>query len=73
MTSLDQGDKALTVDRFKLEGDSVRFEMIDIGAVYKGTMRLDGSEFFGVWIQNGTEFPLTFRRMTPKPGASPPG
>lgn len=73
LTSLDQGKTAMPVDSFQLEGNSVGFEMLDIGALYKGTMKPDGSEFFGVWIQSGTEFPLTFRRMSQPPGKSPPG
>jgi hypothetical protein len=62
LTSLDQGGASHPVESFELKGDAVRFEMLDIGAMYKGTMKPDGAEFFGVWIQNGTEFPLTFRR-----------
>ena len=73
LISLDQGDKAMPVDSFKLEGTEVRFEMLDIGALYKGTMRPDGSEFFGVWVQDGTEFPVTFRRIKQEPGSHPPG
>lgn len=72
LTSLDQGGQAHPVDSFQLEGNSVRFEMLDIGALYKGTMKPDGSEFFGVWIQAGTEFPLTFRRMGQPSGTTPP-
>ena len=71
LVSLDQGGQAMPVDSFKLDGESVRFEILDIGALYRGTMRPDGSEFFGVWIQNGTEFPLTFRRTSQGPEAKP--
>ncbi len=71
LTSLDQGGQALPVDSFRVEGDSVRFEMLDIGALYKGTMKPDGSEFFGVWIQQGSEFPLTFRRMSQASATTP--
>lgn len=73
LTSLDQGRSAMTVDAFKVDGASVDFEMLDIGALYKGTMKPDGSEIYGVWIQTGSEFPLTFRRMSPAPGTSPAG
>jgi len=71
LTSLDQGGPPLPVDGFQLDGAAVRFEMLGIGALYNGTMKPDGSEFFGVWVQSGSEFPLTFRRMTPARGASP--
>lgn len=67
LTSLDQGGVSHPVESFELKGDAVRFEMLDIGAMYKGTMKPDGSEFFGVWIQSGTEFPLTFRRTSQAP------
>jgi len=62
LISLDQGGAELPVDSFRVDGDSVRFEMLGIGAVYNGKMKLDGSEFTGLWIQTGREFPLTFRR-----------
>lgn len=72
LTSLDQGGQAQQLDSVQLVGDSVRFEMLGIGALYKGTMKPDGSEFFGVWIQQGTEFPLTFRRVSQAAVTDPP-
>lgn len=71
LASLDQGGSVLPVDGFQVEGDSVRFEMLGIGALYTGTMKPDGSEIFGVWIQTGSEFPLTFRRLSQAPATSP--
>jgi len=62
LTSLDQGGAAQPIDAFRVSGDSVYFEMLGIGAAYDGKMRPDGSEFTGLWIQGGREFPLTFRR-----------
>lgn len=65
LDGLDQGVSGVPVTDFYTKDGSVRFVLYDIGARYEGTMKSDGSEFTGVWIQSGQEFPVTFRRRDP--------
>ena len=62
LDSIDQGVMGTPVSSFVVQGDSVWFPMVSIGAEYQGTMRKDGSEIIGLWRQTGQEFPVTFRR-----------
>ena len=70
--SLDQGT-TLPIDVATVNGDSVRLEFKTVGAVYEGKLNADRSEIVGQLSQGGGVFPLTFKRSSSLPAATPAG
>jgi hypothetical protein len=70
LDSLDQG-ASLPINGFKVEGESVRFEIAQVGGRYQGSLAPAGNEIRGTWTQSGIEQPLVWVRG-PAEGASPP-
>jgi fermentation-respiration switch protein FrsA (DUF1100 family) len=69
--SIDQGALGLPVDLVELKARAVTLGMKTVNGSYKGTLSPDGKEIAGTWRQ-GTELPLTFRRIDSVPELSRP-
>jgi uncharacterized protein len=66
---LDSPDQSITdmlVDTIALKDKSLRFELKRLRATFEGKLSQEGSEISGHWEQQGTQLPLTFRRLTQK-------
>lgn len=62
LDSLDQDSMDLKVNTITLNSGALHFEMVDLGAVYDGTLSSDGAEFTGIFAQGGNNFPLILRK-----------
>ncbi len=62
LNSVDQG-AVIPMQNVTLKGDSIRFEVKDVGGVYEGTLNAARTEFTGTWTQSGAPAqPITFTR-----------
>jgi murein DD-endopeptidase len=69
LNSVDQG-AVIPMQNITLKGDSVRFEVKDVGGLYEGTLNAARTEFMGTWTQSGAPGqPITFTRSAEDPAA----
>ena len=62
LDSPDQGATDLPLDSVSVAGDTFRFEMKSLGAMYEGKLASDGDQITGEFHQGGQAFPLSFKR-----------
>ncbi|HZS10056.1 MAG TPA: alpha/beta hydrolase [Blastocatellia bacterium] len=62
MDSPDQGANGLKIDTIALQGQTLQFEMKQIGASYEGKLNAEATEISGQFTQGGATLPLTFKR-----------
>jgi hypothetical protein len=62
MDSPDQGAKDLPVSAVTVHGDSVRFELKNLGAAFDGRLDATASTLTGNWHQGGQSLPLVLAR-----------
>jgi len=62
LDSPDQGATDLPLDSVSVAGDTFRFEMKSLGAMYEGKLASDGDQLTGEFHQGGQAFPLSFKR-----------
>src|SRR5581483_4291336 len=65
LTSPDQGNAVVPVDRVAFEGGKLDVEMKAIGASYRAALSAAGDAFSGTWSQGPASLPLALHR----PGA----
>ena len=63
LDSPDQGATGIPVDAVELEGDTVRFDLHAMGAVYAGRLNEERTVVTGEWRQSGRVFPLEIERV----------
>ena len=68
LTSIDDGNARIPIDRVTQSGDSVVLEVRAVGGRYAGLPSSDRTRLQGSWWQGGAAQPLNFARV----GASPP-
>lgn len=62
LDSPDQGATDLPIDSLSVSGNTLRFEMKSLAAMYEGKLESDGSQIIGEFRQGGQALPLTFKR-----------
>jgi pimeloyl-ACP methyl ester carboxylesterase len=62
LDSPDQGATDLPLDSVSVAGDTLRFEMKSLGAMYEGKLASDGDQLTGEFRQGGQALPLSFKR-----------
>src|SRR5438552_3770832 len=71
LESPDQGGAKVAMDEISFDGKrAVRFEWKNLGAMYEGELRADGTELTGTWQQGGARLPLVLRRPGSEPTAA---
>ena len=71
LDSPDQGAMGIPIDTLSLAGDSVRFQMSRLGAVFAGRLSAAGDSLAGQWSQSGMTLPLAFARGSGAAAARP--
>lgn len=61
LDSPDQGAMGLALDRFRLQGDVLTFDLTMAHASFEGRVNEARTEIVGEWKQGGMALPLTFR------------
>ena len=62
LDSPDQGATGIPVDTVELEGDTIRFDLFEMGAIYAGQLNEERTVVTGEWRQSGRVFPLEIER-----------
>jgi murein DD-endopeptidase MepM/ murein hydrolase activator NlpD len=62
LTSLDQGNSRIPIDRIDVKGQAVHFEASAVRGSYDGTVSADGARISGTWTQ-GAPLPLELTRV----------
>jgi uncharacterized protein (TIGR03435 family) len=64
MYSIDQGGQALTANTVAVDGPSIKFGLLVLGATYEGKLGADGNSITGTFTQANSPLPLNFVRAT---------
>ena len=67
MTSLDQGNAHLAVEKVLLKGEELTLQLPGIHGRFVGLLQAGGSQIIGKWFQTGLTFPLTLQRTQTNP------
>ncbi|MGH7470700.1 MAG: M23 family metallopeptidase [Longimicrobiales bacterium] len=73
MTSVDQGNLRIPIDRIGQTGDSIHLELRSINGSYNGVISADRARLTGIWAQGNTrglEFTRTAVASAPEPVAN---
>lgn len=72
LTSLDQGNVRIPIDRVSQSGDSIVLDVKSVGGRYAAVPSADGTRLTGSWSQNGATQMLNFSRVgaVPAPAAA---
>jgi hypothetical protein len=65
LDSLDQGAKNIPFSAIEFAEPTARMEIESINGQFEGTLKGDGSELDGTWMQAGKSFPLVLQRAEP--------
>jgi pimeloyl-ACP methyl ester carboxylesterase len=60
--SVDQAVYGMDASKVTREGDTLRFELASVGAVFTGKIQTDHKAIQGIWEQGGTGLPLRFEK-----------
>lgn len=72
MASLDQGAKNIPLSSLEFSDPSVQLAVDSVGGQYEGSIKSDGTQIDGRWLQGGKEFALLLKRAAPGEDAPPP-
>jgi fermentation-respiration switch protein FrsA (DUF1100 family) len=67
LDSPDQGATGIAISRIGVEKERVTVEVSVIGGRFEGTLRAEGSEMNGQWMQGGASFDLAMKRVKEAP------
>jgi hypothetical protein len=62
LTSIDQGNVDIPVDRISVDAMKVIFEVKAVAGSYSGELNDEKNEIDGDWTQSGMTFPLVLRK-----------
>lgn len=62
LTSIDQGNVDIPVDRISVDATKVVFEVKAVAGSYSGELNNEKNEIDGNWTQSGMTFPLVLRK-----------
>jgi len=64
MYSIDQTPQPFPGSSVKVDGSTIKFDVLTLGATYNGKLGSDGNTLNGTYTQAGKDFPLNFARAT---------